>query len=149
MKLTCVIPEALYMRGDFSRFPKSQKAAVLAKHRITAVVCLYGQPDLELRQLMENRGRYIFRRIGDGKTLPEPPLEDLARQLACRVRAGKGAVLVHCRAGRNRSGLLAALVVRELRRCTGKEALHQVRLRRPNAVANPAFEAYLEGLPTP
>lgn len=63
-------------------------------------------------------------------------------------------VLIHCNAGVNRSGLLTALVVREMENLTGIEALELVRSRRPrgpfpNIVCNPAFEAYVKGLPRP
>lgn len=58
-------------------------------------------------------------------------------------------VLVHCQEGWNRSGLVAALTVRELRGCTGKEALAQVQERRPGTLGNEEFAAALRELPAP
>ena len=60
-----------------------------------------------------------------------------------------GAVVIHCRAGRNRSGLLSALVVRELLRIDGARALAHVQQARPRAIANEAFADYLKELPAP
>lgn len=85
--------------------------------------------------------------ISDGKVL-DPRLPALTELIVSRVRADVP-VLVTCRAGRNRSGLLVALAVRQLLDVTGVEALEYLRAKRPSAVANPAFEAYLLGLQRP
>lgn len=58
-------------------------------------------------------------------------------------------VLVHCTFGRNRSGLLVSLVVRELLGLSGAEAVAYVQGRRRNTVNNETFAAWLRSLPAP
>lgn len=55
--------------------------------------------------------------------------------------------LVMCRAGRNRTGLVVASVLRIWLKLSGAEALQMFREKRPRGVANPAFENYLLSLP--
>lgn len=52
-------------------------------------------------------------------------------------------VLVHCHVGKNRSGVVATLVVADLFEMPNKEALAYVRERRPGAVSNPRWERWL------
>lgn len=54
---------------------------------------------------------------------------------------------VGCPAGVNRSGLLTALVVRELTGVTGQAAADHVRGRRPGALINGEYNKYLNDLP--
>lgn len=73
-------------------------------------------------------------------------LADLVTDL---INEGK-TVLVHCGAGLNRSGLICALVVRELRCCRGTEAIDIVRAARgPIALSNPYFTRFLNTLQAP
>lgn len=138
-----ILPGQLYQRGLFDRWPIEQKIELIAQGRIGAVACLVNKHDIEMAQLL---GRsYIFYPVSDGRTV-DRGLEFIAYDLSQVIRLGK-AVIVHCRAGRNRSGLLAALVVMEVTGCSGKEALGLVQERRPNALANPHFCAYLRDLP--
>lgn len=71
-----------------------------------------------------------------------------AADVAMAVKTG-GVVLVTCRLGLNRSGLVSALAARLILRCSGAEALALVRARRPGALSNPGFVAYLASLPAP
>lgn len=57
--------------------------------------------------------------------------------------------VVHCLAGRSRSGLIGALVMQLYENWTGAEALDWVRRCRPKAVNNPNFERFLLGLGRP
>lgn len=79
--------------------------------------------------------------FSDGKKLPVN--KDELVEWVCSHGPG---VLVTCRAGRNRSGLIVALSLMSILRVDGKTALELLRSKRPGAVANPAFEAYIEGL---
>lgn len=138
-----ILPGQLYQRGLFDRWPLMKKVEMIAQGNIGAVACLVNRHDTEMAQLL---GRsYIFYPISDGKVV-ERGLEFIAFDLAQVIHHGK-AVIVHCRAGRNRSGLLAALVVRELTGCSGTKALEHVQRTRPNALANDYFCAYLHSLP--
>jgi hypothetical protein len=92
---------------------------------------------------------YLKCPLVDGDSVPDPVLtQRLAELVAGLVRDGR-MVLVHCTFGRNRSGLVAALVVRELLGLSGAEALRYVRERRDRAVNNQTFAAWLGSLPAP
>ena len=89
---------------------------------------------------------YMHWPIPDGKI--HGPVANRLLLLAAALARRVG-VAVHCRAGRNRSGLLAALIVRERLGLTGHDAMELVRERRPRALANDDFAAWLEGLTAP
>lgn len=92
---------------------------------------------------------YLMCPLVDGSELPSPVLTlGLARLVADLVRDGRQA-LVHCTFGRNRSGLLATLVVRELLGVSGADALAHVQAHRAGAVNNDGFAAWLRSLPPP
>lgn len=71
-----------------------------------------------------------------------------ARDLARHLKAGQR-VMCSCRAGRNRSGLCAALTLRQAYGITGQAAANIVRGARPECLSNPHFAAHLRGLPAP
>lgn len=91
---------------------------------------------------------YLHWPIEDGML---PNLQAGSAVVAMVVFALQGGtkVLVHCQEGRNRSGLIAALAIREIHQCSGQEALMQVRARRPGMLSNRRFASYLESLPAP
>ncbi len=64
---------------------------------------------------------------------------DAANATCERVVAGK-CVLVTCMAGKNRSGLVCALVLTALYTGSPQKSLQQLRLARPGALDNMAFE---------
>lgn len=69
----------------------------------------------------------------------------LANQVIDQLEAGRN-VLVHCQAGLNRSGLLAARVL-TLRGYTGDEAVEKLRAQRsPMVLCNPTFESYIRSI---
>lgn len=140
-----IIPERLYQRGTVRKHPLAAKDELITALGLRAVVNLYGAPDEDLARLLPTG--YLHHPIPDGISSDFRALEYLAGR-ALEV-AGDGAILTLCHAGRNRSGLLSALIVRRLRRVTGAEALQVVRAGRPRAVANPQFARYLEELTAP
>ncbi len=92
---------------------------------------------------------YVKAPLEDGETLPEPVLLDhLTGLVVDLVRQGRR-VLVHCTFGKNRSGLVMALVVREVLGCDGPTALERVRAVRPRAVNNDALAEWVSALPAP
>ena len=92
---------------------------------------------------------YLKCPLVDTDAVPEPGLTlRLAHLVAGLVRDGHQA-LVHCTFGRNRSGLLATLVVRDLLGLDGADSLAHVRERRPGVANNEAFERWLTELPPP
>ena len=92
---------------------------------------------------------YLKSPLVDHDTLPDEGLTlRLAGLVAGLIGDGHRA-LVHCTFGRNRSGLMATLVVRELLGVSGAEALAHVRSLRDGAANNEVFSAWLESLPAP
>ncbi len=92
---------------------------------------------------------YLKSPLVDGEDVPDPAITlRLAGLVAGLVDDGYR-VLVHCTFGRNRSGLMASLVVRELLGLSGAEAMAYVQERRDGTVNNEAFAAWLRTLPAP
>ena len=92
---------------------------------------------------------YLKCPLVDDQAVPEPGLTlRLAGLVAGLVQDGHQA-LVHCTFGRNRSGLMATLVVRELLGVSGAEALAHVQARRDRAANNEAFADWLRALAPP
>jgi protein-tyrosine phosphatase len=92
---------------------------------------------------------YLKCPLVDGDDVPDPALTlRLAALVAGLVDDGHQA-LVHCTFGRNRSGLVVTLVVRELLGLSGRDALAHVRDRRDRAVNNETFAEWLTSLPAP
>lgn len=144
MKTHTIIP-GLYQRGAFHEFPREQKLQDLAFLKVETVICCCGPYD---RDLDTGAVRYYHVPFSDGKKIPTQLLVVPVAAAVRSLRRG-GGVLVHCRVGRNRSGLASALIVRQVRGVTGAEAMAVVRAGRVNALANPAFVAYLESLEAP
>lgn len=89
--------------------------------------------------------------FGDNKQWHGPPddLRGMILAAASQLQRGNN-VLVYCYYGVNRSGLVAALIIRDLLGCTGAEALARLRMARRGAVGgNAHFVSYLEELPAP
>lgn len=84
--------------------------------------------------------------IEDGPLPDFDQLDAIVRFTTQAVSSGKR-TLVASRAGLNRSGLVAALVVRQLSGYDGFVAAGFVRLRRRGAIRNPTFAEFLSGLP--
>jgi protein-tyrosine phosphatase len=92
---------------------------------------------------------YLKCPLVDDVEVPDPSVTlRLASLVAGMVGDGHRA-LVHCTFGRNRSGLVATLIVRELLNLSGAAALDFVRERRNGVVNNVAFEKWLSSLPAP
>lgn len=90
---------------------------------------------------------YCKEALIDGVELPPSAiLSRLVDDVVAAVRAGRR-VLVACAGGRNRSGLVVGLAVRELLGCSGAEALNWVQSRREDALNNATFARHLAGLP--
>jgi hypothetical protein len=83
--------------------------------------------------------------VSDGKGLQ---VEDYvrARDYALAMLGHGHRVVINCLAGRNRSCLIAALVVMEEHRVNGATAAAIVRERRPNALVNPIHLEWLMSL---
>lgn len=81
----------------------------------------------------------------DAAEMPSPEQLDAVVTLAAQL-VEEGQTLIHCQAGLNRSGLVAALVLVKLGR-TGREAIDLLREKRCEVVlCNQIFEEYLLAL---
>lgn len=135
-----ILPGQLYQRGKLHGMDIERKRAGLAFYGITYSIALAPPtPDPDHIVL------HVHYPIPDGLLKEADSLLTLAAGAARQIEAG-GTVLTMCNAGRNRSGLLSALIVRELSGLPGAAAMAVVRHHRPNALANPNFERFLEGL---
>ena len=148
IKVHMILPDRLYQRGDLLRHPRAAKEELITRMQLRLIAGLYGPADGDLQALLGDL--YVHNPIPDGVRTDFEALEVIARR-ALELTAGgrECAILTLCHAGRNRSGLLSAMIVRQLLRVSGTEALRLVRAGRPRAVANPHFAAYLEELTAP
>lgn len=136
MKLHEILPDQLYQSGS------SLHSKSFVQPDVQVVVNLWrDDPRWQLE-------RYYHLPIPDGRLREERRLLDTARAVAAEMRAG-ARVLTMCHAGRNRSGLMSALILRELANVDGMDAMWWVRQSRPRAIANPYFEAFLVALAAP
>lgn len=138
-----ILPGQLYQRGKLHHYTLEPKMAGILRYGITRIVAL--APPVPDPDLVGWDGFLNFP-IPDGRLKNRLAILALACDLAAGIEDG-GCVLTMCNAGRNRSGLLSALIVRELSGISGAAAMEVVRLHRPRAIANPNFEEFLESLP--
>lgn len=111
---------------------------------ITAVIDLDGDLDLGIPNI-PNHMLYVYFPIFD-EDLPDlNKLHALAR-LGARLVANGERVLAHCGMGLNRSALVAGLVL-TYRGMKGEDAVALLREKRPGALFNENFAAYLTALP--
>ena len=142
-----VIP-GLFMSDNLKGKDTERKRRMLLSRQIDKVYCL-------LRTIDEDTGYlaqiglidYVQRPLSDGRTLDEESFIRVRNEVVDDLR-NKRRVLVHCIAGKNRSGLLSAMTVMKLNCCSGKRAMDTVRAARPIALINPAFSEYLEKTPS-
>ena len=92
---------------------------------------------------------YIYWPIEDADYLPALGILTTLVDAVVRLVQLGHKVLVHCHRGKSRSGLLNALVVMKMLGISGRDAVDFVRRRRPGALGNPVFTAYLQSLPAP
>lgn len=99
----------------------------------------FPQPDLPLDATIA----YIRWPIEDGP-IPDIGMLLALERAACAYIEQGGRVVTMCAQGRNRSGLLSALIVARLQGCEGREAVRIVRSKVAEALSNAAFAAWLE-----
>jgi protein-tyrosine phosphatase len=146
VKVWTIISGHLYMRGDMRHIKRTIKLAELARLSVDTVVCLIKKTDPDLQGI--EGLEYVNIPLSDSIEVDAVTAYRVCDLVVARLRAGR-TVLLHCIVGKNRSGLTSALVVRELRGCSGAHALLLVRFGRPGAVTNRHFEEFLHRLPPP
>ncbi len=141
MKLHTIIPGFLYQRGDFPTVDEATFRNTFGPLRIVAVVGVGGKPNPLAQRAFD--WAYLWEPFPDSHNFSSDKVMDLAVRAYNIAQARRGAILVHCHAGRNRSGLISALLVVMMTQLTGREAIEVVRKGRKNALANPHFEQFL------
>jgi protein-tyrosine phosphatase len=111
---------------------------------ITAVIDLDGNLDLGIPNI-PNHMLYVYFPICDDDLPDLNKLHALAK-LGARLVANGEKVLAHCGMGYNRSALVAGLVLTYLG-MKGEDAVTLLRDKRPGALFNENFAAYLTALP--
>ena len=115
---------------------------------IDVVVDLFGTLDPGV-PTAPNSILYIFWPIEDVDALPALGILYTLVDAVVRLIQLGHKVLVHCHRGKSRSGLLNALVAMKILGISGADAVDLVRRRRPDALGNAVFTAYLRSLPAP
>lgn len=98
------------------------------------------------------QGKFVYKvPLDDDIYRPVPPevqvaVHRMGQSLAAHLRAGHK-VLVTCRMGANRSGIVSAVTLMHLTGCSGAQAVETVKSRRRSgdieALSNPIFERWL------
>src|SRR5262245_16367178 len=115
MKIYQILPSQLYVSANTNRASGGLRSEITEGYGVTMTISLWrGWDD----PVLASATTAFLMPIADGKEIPERTLETLVRLASGEIRRG-GRVLVQCHAGRNRAGLLAALIVRELHGCPG------------------------------
>lgn len=115
---------------------------VLAR-KIGCVIDLDGEVDHGVPTL-PNHMLYVYFPIFD-EDLPDLARLDAVAALGTRLLESGQRVLSHCGMGFNRSALVAGMILVR-RGMKGPDAVARIRSRRPGALFNETFAAYLESL---
>lgn len=115
---------------------------VLAR-KIGCVIDLDGEVDHGVPTL-PNHMLYVYFPIFD-EDLPDLARLDAVAMLGTRLLESGQRVLSHCGMGFNRSALVAGMILVQ-RGMKGADAVARIRSRRPGALFNETFAAYLESL---
>lgn len=133
-----ILSGQVYQSANWIKYTKEQCLERIQAYDLSGAITLWHH-DEQLERLID---WYRHKPIPDGSKLRYGLLQPLLKEALEFIKDG-GSIVVMCHAGRNRSGLITTLLVRDILGCTGKRALELVRTARPNAVANPEFEDYL------
>jgi protein-tyrosine phosphatase len=115
----------------------------LYEHGITAIIDLDGGVD-EGIPTVPNYILYVYFPIADAE-LPDLHKLHAIAHLGAHLVEGGHKVLSHCGLGYNRSALVAALILVRLG-MTGEAAFALLREKRPGALFNDTFAAYVRSL---
>lgn len=147
MKSYEILPGFFISGNGFTREEPANAGRALAARSIEAVAQLIRRATTDYHKHWS--GEYFWRPIPDASYIDVDGATAVANWVLHQRRLGRRGILVHCVAGKNRSGLVAALVVRLVNGCTGADAVTWVRTRRPGALTNPVMERWLCALPAP
>lgn len=94
---------------------------------------------------LEGQIAYLHWPIDDG-AMPDESMLAAIEEAACAYIDRGGRVVTMCAQGRNRSGLVSALIAARVLGLTGANAVEHVRDRVPEALSNDEFAAWLDAL---
>lgn len=136
--------EIFEIKPSLFQSTKVDDRMAIVNHKIDLVIDLEGGFDDLFTWTMQS---YLYWHILDMPWMPEiDNLWNVARYGFNAWKAGQK-VLVHCTAGRNRSGLVNGCIL-WLDGMSGIEAVKLIQEKRPGALVNTVFRNYLENLKT-
>jgi len=124
-----------------SKISKPEDVAKIHNLQIDVVIDLEGGFDVDMPFL----DAYLYWPILDVPVLPDECFLFRAAQFAYISLKEGQKVLVHCRQGLNRSGLVCGKIMRFFG-LDGPEIISRIREKVPGALFNPVFAKYIEGL---
>jgi protein-tyrosine phosphatase len=146
-KVTEMIDGRVFQRGEFRKFPLEYKLEELKHLGVTAVLNVCPKIDPELANAFPG---YRYMPLSDAPVMTNDRLDKIFKAAEWAgfwlEQDPNRKLLVHCRAGRNRSSLMSAMLMVRLLKESGSFALELTRDRRPRALDNPAFEHLLHGI---
>lgn len=136
-------PETLWFSARTHQLEEGDCRKLLASCDIDFIVNLWHTRDDRLL----GQYHYVHLPMPDGQLRPEVVgVAERAVEETILALARRRHVLVHCWGGRNRSGLVVAMVLARIYGISGVEALSWVRSARPGALGNKHFCQYLEAM---
>jgi protein-tyrosine phosphatase len=136
----------LYQRGVFINYPIETKLQLIGRYNIHIIVNLWHTTDTEL---VPHVWKYVHRYFPDSEASFDWNTKQWFLRMAtslARLMDKQYNVLVHCYGGNNRSGLLSALIMRELFEMTGEEAMQWIQGIKPRALHNKLYQQFLRDL---
>ena len=125
--------------------PAIENWDAVARYEIDTVIDLEGELDTCIPTNTDHCLYIYFPIADDNERMPNlNKLRGIARLGAALIADGHR-VLAHCGMGYNRSALVAGLILIEFG-MSGTEVVARLRQRRPGALFNDGFAAYLEAL---
>ncbi len=137
------MPGRLWVRARTNSLSLNAKRRLRDELKLTDVVCCCLIRDEDWYDI----GTHYIQFPWSDSTRHIPDDLDIATGMVCEaIEQHSARVLIYCDSGRNRSCLLAAMVVRRILGVSGSYAMGYVRGSRPMALKNPFFIQYLDSL---
>lgn len=140
-KIYPILEGKLYQSARWTLMTPDEGRALAEQHGITGIANFW-KHDSKLPDMVS---WYNHWPMADGQHIPTFALQIIVKRLLSYMESG-GVVLSMCWGGRNRSGLVSALLVRELTKCSGEQAVGIIQKQRPGSLINLHFVNYLHSL---